>query len=587
MTISSVLQYKTRSRKLVSTLLTIALCCGLSVPSVAVENANTPNLPNAATNRLIIKYKSGATITQSPLSQGVLSKEAVDRLSARSGQSMRALRRTATGAHVVQLQRRFDANELNELMLRLKADPNIDYVEPDLIMKPMFVPNDTYYNLQWHYFESNGGINLPDAWDITSGVGVVVAVLDTGYTPHADLVANLLPGYDMISDTFVSNDGDLRDSDASDPGDWVAAGQCGGGKPTQDLDSSWHGTHTSGTIVAVTDNGIGVAGVAFSAKVVPVRVLGVCGGYTSDIADGIVWAAGGNVSGVPANPNPAQVINMSLGGDSPTCGSTFQSAIDTARSLGTTVVVSAGNDNVNAANASPANCSGVITVAAVNRSGGKAYYSNYGSVVDIAAPGGDLRFTAADGIGSTLNDGLTTPGNDTYVYYQGTSMAAPHVAGVAALVYAENPSITPDEVEALLTSTARSFPATCNQCGAGIVDATAALNGDSDGGGGGGGESGGFTETNLSGSRRSWQYFTVDVPAGSSNLTVSINGGSGDADLYVRYGAQPSTRRYDCRPYLNGNDESCSFSGPSAGTWYIGIRAFRAYSGLTLNVSYQ
>jgi serine protease len=548
----------------------------------AVQTANHAN--DSAnlnfTDRIIVKYKPN-----SRLGINGLSRDAVDSLSVQAGHNLRGLRRMATGANVMKLDRAYKRDEIDAIVKRLNTHPDVEYAEPDLIMKPLFVPNDTYYGAQWHYFESTGGINLESAWDVSTGAGAIVAVLDTGYTNHVDLAANLLPGYDMISDAFVGNDGDGRDSDASDPGDWVSAGACGNGKPSQDLNSSWHGTHVAGTIAAVTDNNTGVAGVAFNAKVVPVRVLGRCGGYTSDIADGIIWAAGGSVSGVPDNPNPAQVINMSLGGTG-SCGTTTQNAIDTARALGTTVVVAAGNENVDASNATPANCNGVVAVAATARSGGRAFYSNYGSVVDVAAPGGDLSTNAADGIASTLTDGLTTPGNDIYVYYQGTSMASPHVAGIAALLYAQDPTLAPDEVETILKDTTRAFPATCNQCGTGIVDAAAALaalnnpplpppSG------------GGFTIDDLSGSRRSWQYTTVDIPANTTNLSVSISGGSGDADLYVRYGSKPSTWRFDCRPYQYGNNETCSFDNPTAGTWHIGIRGYSAYSGVTWEVSYE
>ena len=162
-------------------------------------------------------------------------------------------------------------------------------------MRRTLTPNDTRYNEQWHYFEATGGINAPAAWDKSTGTGVVVGVIDTGYRPHADLAANLLPGYDFISDTFVVNDGNGRDSDARDPGDWINAGECGPGDPATFEASSWHGTHVAGTIAAVTNNGNGVAGVAFNARVVPARVLGKCGGFTSDIADAIVWASGGTV----------------------------------------------------------------------------------------------------------------------------------------------------------------------------------------------------------------------------------------------------------------------------------------------------
>jgi serine protease len=314
---------------------------------------------------------------------------------------------------VLKLDRKMRVADVQALAANLAAsDPDVEYAEPDRLMRVQVVPapNDTYYAQQWDFFEATGGLNVPTAWNTTTGTGVVVAVLDTGYRPHVDLVANLLPGYDFISSATIGNDGNGRDADASDPGDWVAANECGG---THDAsNSSWHGTHVAGTIAAVTNNGSGVAGVAYGAKVQPVRVLGKCGGYTSDIADAIKWASGGTVSGVPANATPARVINMSLGGGG-ACGTTTQNAINDARSRGTVVVVAAGNESMDAANSSPANCAGVVTVAAVGRAGNKAYYSNYGTVVDVAAPGGDM--SVDPGILSTLNDGTTSPGADNYV----------------------------------------------------------------------------------------------------------------------------------------------------------------------------
>ena len=507
-------------------------------------------------------------------------------LEAVHGVKLQSLRTLATGGVVFELQgRSLSAAELAALETAVAAMPGVAFAEQDRILKPMFVPNDTHYGVQWHYHEATGGLNVEAAWDVTDGSGVTVAVLDTGYRPHVDLAANIVGGYDMISDSFIGNDGNGRDSDALDPGDWVNAGECGGGQPTQNQNSSWHGTHVAGTIAAVTNNGTGVAGVAYGAKVVPVRVLGKCGGYTSDIADGIIWAAGGSVSGVPANSNPAEVLNLSLGGGG-ACGSTTQSAINTARSLGATVVVAAGNENQNASNSNPANCSGVVTVAATDRAGNRAYYSNYGSVVDVAAPGGETNVNAADGIASTLNSGTQGPGADSYVYFQGTSMATPHVAGVAALMYAVDPASTPDEVEADLKSSSRAFPGSCSQCGSGIVDATAAVAAAGGGGSGGGGGPGvltnGQTESNLSGASASETFFTLEVPAGQDDLNFTMAGGSGDADLYVKFGAAPTTGSYDCRPYLGGNNESCDFSNPQAGTWHVMIRGYSAYSGVSL-----
>jgi serine protease len=312
------------------------------------------------------------------------------------------------------------------------------------------------------------GMNLPTAWDTADGTGVNVAVLDTGITAHPDLDANVVAGYGFVSTATNARDGNGRDSNAADQGDWSAAGECGAGSPASN--SSWHGTHVAGTIAAVSRNASGVAGVAFGAKVVPVRVLAKCGGTLADIADAITWASGGTVSGVPANANPAKVINMSLGGGG-TCGATYQNAINGAVARGTTVVVAAGNSNANAASYQPSSCTSTVVVAASDREGNRASYSNYGTIVDVTAPGGET-VTQANGVLSTLNTGTTVPANPAYAYYQGTSMATPHVAGLAALVLGEK-AHTPAELESVLKAGTRALAGTCSGgCGTGLVDAT-------------------------------------------------------------------------------------------------------------------
>jgi serine protease len=420
--------------------------------------------------RFIVKYKD-ATQTRSSSDQKI--ERMMEKLAIKSGLSLEHVRKMALdNRHVVHLKNKKGRATFLKMMKRLELDSNVLSIEEDAMMQPLLVPNDEFYSLQWHYFDATGGMNAEAAWDTHDGTGVVVAVIDTGITDHTDLDANILPGYDFIDDVSTANDGDGRDADASDPGDAVAAFECGGNFFASN--SSWHGTHVAGTIAAVTDNTQGVAGVAYNAKVVPVRVLGKCGGFLSDIADGIVWASGGTVAGIPANANPAQVINMSLGG-SGACGTTYQDAIDTAFNNGTTVVVAAGNSSADAVDFRPANCNNVINVAANDLAGNKASYSNFGSLIDVTAPGGETTI-AAEGIASTLNDGLDAPGAETYVYYQGTSMAAPHVAGAAALLYQADPTITPAEVEAALIATARPMPGDCTEgCGAGIIDARAAL----------------------------------------------------------------------------------------------------------------
>ncbi|MDX1454622.1 MAG: S8 family serine peptidase, partial [Gammaproteobacteria bacterium] len=510
-------------------------------------------------------------------------REVLAAVSQRLSVKLERVRTLGTGADLVRVHgRKGDHARVAQMLSR---NPHVVYAEVDQMLKPLATPNDSRYNEQWHYFEATGGLNVDSAWDVTTGAGVLVAVLDTGYRPHVDLDGNIVGGYDFISDSFVGNDGDGRDSDARDPGDWAEAGECGNGQPTQFQGSSWHGTHVAGTVAAETNNSSGVAGVAYGAKVVPLRVLGKCGGLTSDIADAIIWASGGTVSGVPTNANPADVINMSLGGGG-SCSSTTQSAINTARSNGAVVIVAAGNSNTNASNANPANCAGVVTVAATNRDGGRSYYSNYGSVVDVGAPGGELtQSTSINGVLSTFNSGSRGPGSDNYTFYQGTSMAAPHVAGVAALMMAVDNTLSPDDVESILKSTTRAFPSTCSQCGTGIVDATAAVNAANGGGGGGGGDTvleNGVAETGLSGAQGAELRFTLEVPAGATDLSFNMSGGSGDADLYVKFGSAPTTSSYDCRPYVGGNSESCDISNVQAGTYHVMIRGYSAFSNVSL-----
>ncbi|TMO55189.1 S8 family peptidase [Pseudoalteromonas phenolica] len=486
--------------------------------------------------------------------------------------------------HVMRVNKKLSALEANELMQEIAASGNVEYIEIDQMLKPTATPNDPQYSDQWHYFENTAGINAPAAWNSATGAGVVVAVLDTGYRPHADLNANLLPGYDMISNTLVANDGGGRDSDASDPGDAISANECGYTHGAQG--SSWHGTHVAGTVAAVANNGEGVVGVAYDSKVVPVRVLGKCGGLTSDIADGIIWASGGSVSGVPSNANPADVINMSLGG-SGACSSTTQNAINQARANGAVVVIAAGNDNDNSANYNPGNCSGVVNVAAVGRNGGRAYYSNYGSNIDVAAPGGAQSFANdPEGVLSTYNSGSTTPSSDSYAYSQGTSMAAPHVAGVAALIKQAKPSATPDEIETILKNTTKSFGAACNNCGTGIIDAAAAV-AEASGGVveppvGDNTLADGVAKTGLSGSQGGQDFYTMEVPANTSKVTFTMSGGTGDADLYVKAGSKPTTSSYDCRPYKGGNNEVCTIDNPTAGTYHVMLQGYSAYTGVSL-----
>ncbi|MDC9654519.1 MULTISPECIES: S8 family peptidase [Xanthomonas] len=530
--------------------------------------------------KFIVTYKDGSSALSSPSVLTTSLRTAARALPAKAGKplGLNSVRRLAVGPELIQADRALDRAEAETLMRQLAADPNVQSVEVDQMLYPTLTPNDSRLSEQWAFGTTNAGLNIRPAWDKATGANVVVAVIDTGIVSHPDLDASILPGYDFISDATAARDGNGRDNNPADEGDWNSTSGCA------TSNSSWHGTHVAGTVAAVTNNTTGVAGTAFNAKVVPVRVLGRCGGSLSDIADAIIWASGGTVSGVPANPNAAEVINMSLGGGG-TCSSTMQSAINGAVSRGTTVVVAAGNSAANVSGSLPANCANVIAVAATTSAGAKASYSNYGSGIDVSAPG--------SGILSTLNSGTTTPGNASYASYNGTSMAAPHVAGVVALVQSVAPTtLTPAAVETLLKNTARALPGACSGgCGAGIVDAdaavTAAIAGSSGGGGGGTGNTltNGTPVTGLGAATGAELNYTITVPAGSGTLTVTTSGGSGDADLYVRAGSAPTDTVYACRPYLDGNAETCNITSPS-GTYYVRIKAYSTFSGVTLTASY-
>ncbi len=379
-------------------------------------------------------------------------------------------RTISTGAELIEVNRALDVVEAATLMKSIAADPRVKFVEPNARFQALLTPNDPLYPQQWG-LSGTYGIRANTAWDNGyQGQGKIIAVVDTGITDHPDLLANRTSplGYDFISNATTANDGNGRDSDPHDPGDWTTAGQCGLGQPARN--SSWHGTHVSGIAAGVTNNATGIAGTAFQAKILSARVLGRCGGTLADIADAITWASGGTVSGVPAvGANKATVINMSLGGGGAcSSSSAMQVAITGAVSRGVTVVVAAGNSNADASGFQPASCANVINVGATTSAGVRASFSNYGSLVDVAAPGQTIL--------STLNAGTTTPGAFNYVNYNGTSMAAPFVAGVVALMQSKpGTDLTPAQVEATIKNTASPFASPQSpSLGTGIVNADAA-----------------------------------------------------------------------------------------------------------------
>ena len=358
---------------------------------------------------------------------------------------------------------------------RWKSVPGVVDARPEIRFHASTI-DDTYWSEQWDMnATSTASSRAESAWSVTTGSSsVVVAVLDTGRTEHPDLVGPHMPdgwGADMVSSDYYADDPDSgRDTDPTDTGDY-----CGD-------TSSWHGTHVAGTIAAQHNNR-GVRGIAPGITLMHVRVLAHCGGDDVDIVDGIRWAAGLTTdsygrswasSNLTTNPHPADVINLSLGGLG-RCSSVdfanYRQAIAEARAAGTVIVVAAGNDNSDARNYMPASCSDVITVAATGETGSRAHYSNYGGVVDIAAPGGDNY--VGNEILSTIGVGDTVLTGYGYTYYQGTSMAAPHVAGAVALLRSVWPDSTVADVERELRLSARAFPGSCLSCGAGLLDIAA------------------------------------------------------------------------------------------------------------------
>ncbi|WP_224243083.1 S8 family peptidase [Hyalangium gracile] len=352
--------------------------------------------------------------------------------------------------------------ETGQLVARLAEVPGVRFTEKNLRMYSSRAPNDPAYTAQWHY----PALNLPSAWDVNIGAGsVTVAVLDTGIATHPDLQPRIVQGYDMISDADNAGDGDGRDSVPIDMG----KDEPGGG-------SSWHGTHVAGTIGAATDNGSGVAGVTWAARIMPVRVLGKKGGTSFDIAAAMNWAAGGVVTGIPTNPTPARVVNMSLGGASPP-SSTYQDIINPRAAEGTIYIIAAGNESTDTTNSTPCNQDNVICVGSTNFAGRRSSFSNFGAQVDVMAAGGEMTEDLngddyPDGVLSTAFSDDGTPG---YFFQQGTSMATPHVAGVVALMKSVNPGLSVAQVENLLKTTASKSSQCSEGCGAGLVNAQAAL----------------------------------------------------------------------------------------------------------------
>jgi serine protease len=444
-----------------------------------------PAMFGADGERVIVRFKPEATVLRAhrlsagnPASHAGTLEQRAATLGARHGLALRA------GAGIAERVQVVSAAGLSarELAARLARDGDVEYAEPDRRARRTAVPNDPRFASvagsgpavgQWYLRapagEAVSSIDAVSAWDTTTGsAATIVAVLDTGVRfDHPDLAGKLLAGYDMVSDATVGNDSDGRDADPSDPGDWINSTDLA--NPTFNgcelSSSSWHGTQVSGIIGAATNNGVGMAGAGWNVRVLPLRVLGKCYGFTSDIAAAIRWAAGLPVPGVPANPNPAQVINLSLGSDG-ACSQVEQDAVNAAVAAGSVVVAAAGNTAGRAAS-SPSNCTGVIGVAALRHAGSKVGFSDVGPELSIAAPGGNCVNIGPGEpclypILTTVNLGGTVPGasgyTDSFDFSVGTSFSSPLVAATAALMLSAQPSLTPAGVRAAMRATARPFP---------------------------------------------------------------------------------------------------------------------------------
>ncbi|MCW5660869.1 MAG: S8 family peptidase [Burkholderiaceae bacterium] len=445
-----------------------------------------------------------------------LQRERVQRVIAAAGVAPVATRPQGRAAHVLDFGRSLSPAETDAILERLRASPEIAWAEPNDRERVLHntTPSDPYFagtNGQWWLHPAGGtdanridarlrgvpGIQRAWTW-ATGSAAVPVAVLDTGITAHPELQGMWLSGADMVSDPQMANDGGGRDLDPTDPGDWVSASESAqdafSGCDTER--SSWHGTVVSGILAARTDNNEGVAAVGWDARIVPVRVAGKCGAEVADIVDGMRWAAGlwvrdGYRGWLPLNPNPVRLINLSFGGNKP-CSAAYQSTIDELRARGVLVVTAAGNGQ--GAVMRPANCLGVVAVAALNRDGFKARYSNFGSEVTLATVGGDNAGASLGdgGLLSLFNAGTAEPGDNIYARSFGTSFATPVVAGTAALMLSINPDLTLEQLVDGLRRSARphvvspwlqacsmdnsaSCLCTASTCGAGMLDAEQAL----------------------------------------------------------------------------------------------------------------
>jgi serine protease len=455
-----------------------------STHAAAATNENNPvrtysAVASAATEQhVLVKLRASAAAAahvqalQVKPNQANAANGTMQALALRANLTFKQSREITNGLHLLQVQSA-TGESVETTLARLRADPAVESADIDQRRFPHALPNDPLFTGQWYEQATQpAGIDAVTAWDTTTGRSdVVIAELDTGVRyDHPDLLAatangRLLAGYDFITDPVVANDGGGRDADASDPGDWITSAEAAAGTfpgCTTASNSSWHGTRVAGILGALSNNATGITGITWQPKILPVRVLGKCGGVDSDILDGMRWAAGLHVAGVPDNTHPAQIINMSLGAPG-ACTAAEQTVIDEVVAAGVTVVISAGNDSgpVN----SPANCVGVTGIAGIRQSGTKVGFSSLGPEAALAAPAGNcVNATGAClfSIDTTINNGATTPTTSGYTDQLnpnlGTSFSSPIVAGIAGLMTSVNSNLRPAQLIARLKEGAKPFP---------------------------------------------------------------------------------------------------------------------------------
>ncbi len=447
-----------------------AALCLLSITGPASASPAGPE-----TGRIIVKFRNGSA-TGSAQAQAAADK--VTRLERRTGIPFRQSRRISGAMFVVEVDAPATPATMRANLEQLQADPEVEFAEPDERRFAQAIPNDTMFPGQWYLQNAAtapSAVDAVDAWDLTTGsAGVVVADLDTGILfDHPDLGAaasagRMLPGYDFVSDRDSANDGNARDADPSDPGDWVTSADAAtpAFSGCSVSDSSWHGTRTAGIIGALSNNARGVSGLFWNGWILPARVLGKCGGLDSDIQAAMLWSAGIAVDGVPTNPYPARVVNLSLGSASGSCPQSYRNVISQLAARSVLVVVSAGNEGGPVS--TPANCPGVAAVAGIRHAGTKVGFSNLGPAIALSAPGGNCVNTGQGepclySLDTTTNLGIRGPTvngyTDQFNFNVGTSFSAPIVTGIAGLMLAVNSRLSPAQMIARLQEGAkRPFP---------------------------------------------------------------------------------------------------------------------------------